>query len=47
MKRPYRARRPVTIDRQWFGAKEFHPRLHRPLLDSVTRLFGRSLALVS
>ena len=46
MKRRYKVRRPVTINRQWFGAQEFRPRLHRSLLDSVTRLFGRSLALV-
>lgn len=47
MKRLYRARRPVTINRQWFGAEEFRPRLKRSLLDNVARLFGRSLALVS
>ena len=47
MKRSYRVRGPVTINRQWFGAEEFRPRLHRSLLDSLQRLVGRSLALVS
>ena len=47
MKRSYRARGAVTINREWFGAEEYHPRLHRSLLDSLQRLVGRSLALVS
>ena len=46
MRRTYRVRGPVTINREWFGAKEFHPRLQRSLFDNLQRLLGRSLALV-
>ena len=46
MKRPYKARRAVDINRQWFGAEEFRPRLHRTWLAELQRLFGRSLALI-
>ena len=46
MKRSHRARPPVTINREWFGADEFHPKLKRTFLSQLNRLVGRSLALV-
>lgn len=46
MKRAYKSRRAVVINREWFGAEEFRPRLKRSLLSELQRLFGRSLALV-
>lgn len=46
MKRTYRARRPVTINREWFGAEEFRPKLKRTFLAELQRLLGRSLAMV-
>ena len=46
MRRSYKARRAVTINREWFGAREFRPKLRRTLLSELQRLFGRTLALV-
>ena len=47
MKRSYKARPAVVINRQWFGAEEFRPQLRRSWLSELGRLFGRRpLALV-
>ena len=46
MKRAYKSRRAVNIDRAWFGAEEFRPQLKRSLVAELQRLLGRSLALV-
>lgn len=41
MKRFRRVRRPVQIDRRWFGAAEFRPTLRRSWLDDLAALFSR------
>ena len=46
MKRAYKSRRAVVINREWFGAPEFRPKLKRSLVAELQRLLGRSLALV-
>ena len=46
MRRSYKARRAVVINREWFGAEEFRPKFKRSLLSELQRLLGRSLALV-
>ena len=47
MKRAYKSRTAVVINREWFGAEEFRPKLKRSLVAELQRLLGRSLALVS
>ena len=44
--RSYKVRRAVVINREWFGADEFRPKLKRTLMAELQRLFGRSLALI-
>ena len=46
MRKSYKARRAVVINREWFGAEEYRPTLKRGLLSELQRLLGRSLALV-
>ena len=46
MKRAYKSRTAVVINREWFGAEEFRPKLKRSLVAELQRLFGRSLALI-
>ena len=46
MKRASKSRMAVVINREWFGAEEFRPRLKRGFVAELQRLLGRSLALV-